>query len=98
MPIIYRFMWNNREVFIKYKPKTFDAYERIYGTPLSHIAIECEQPLPISDTGFKSYYIANSALLEYGGPLEFVKDWLNEEAEKPAWKAFDAKHRQLSLF
>jgi hypothetical protein len=98
MPIIYRFMWNNVEVVIKYKPKTFDVYDRNYGTPLSHIEIDCDQPLPITETGYKSHYIANNVLLEYGGPLEFVKTWLEEEANKPSWKAFDAKSRQLSLF
>lgn len=98
MPIIYQFNWKGIDIVINYKPKTFDAYERNYGTPLSHIEIECKRPLPITETGNKSHYIANKVLLEYGGPLEFVKTWLEQEAQKPEWKAYEARTRQLTLF
>ncbi len=98
MPIIYRFKWNDVDVVIKYKPKTFEVYERNYGTPLSHIEVDCEQPLPITETGYRSHYIANDALMAYGGALEFVKAWLEEEAQKPDWKTSQAKRQQLCLF
>lgn len=98
MPIIYHINWKGIDIVINYKPKTFDAYERNYGTPLSHIEIKSDQPLPITETGYKSHFIANKILLEYGGPLELVKALLEQEAKKPVWKAYEVSSRQLTLF
>ena len=94
-PIIYHFVWNKIEIEVEYKPKTYKAFEDVYGTPLSRLVIKCEHSLPITAAG---YYIRQDILSEYGGPLEYLKAWLDDKAQATEWKSPDENSRQLTLF
>lgn len=66
----------------------------------AHLEVRSEtgEPLPISETGYRSHFLPREAVEEYGGPVEFVKAWLDHDAAKPAWKKYVQERRQLSLF
>ena len=67
---------------------------------MSHISVYSpnNQPLPITDTGYRSIFVSTVILDEWGGPLPYVLAMLDAEAASPAWIAAKAKRRQLTLF
>ncbi|MCA0371421.1 MAG: hypothetical protein LCH83_01140 [Proteobacteria bacterium] len=81
-------------------------YARIYfklgkDYTLSHIDLysECERPLPITETGYRSHFFEARELEGYKDIWAYVLAWLNHEAENNKdWKIVRAKSTQLSLF
>ena len=65
-----------------------------------HIEVESMDlvPLPISETGYKSHFIAPERIAEIGTACEYVLTWLDHESQSGAWKRSEAGARQLSLF
>ncbi|CAO4137927.1 D-glycerate 2-kinase [Methylorubrum thiocyanatum] len=55
-------------------------------------------PLPITETGYLSWFTAPALVQESGGPVAFVLQWLDAEAAGPAWAEAETDRRQLSLF
>lgn len=96
--ITYEITWQNRKIKIHYTPDAVPTYRKIYGTAMCHVGIECDEPLPITSTGYRSHYIQADALEHYGGAVQMVTDWLVEESEKDDWKKFEISRLQLSLF
>jgi len=54
--------------------------------------------LPTTETGYRSHFLSEAAVAELGGPLAYVRAWLDAEAASPKWQAQQAARRQLSLF
>ena len=54
--------------------------------------------LPVTETGYRSHFTSKVAVESYGGPLDFAKAWIEDEAASPEWQAHQAAHRQMSLF
>lgn len=67
-----------------------------------HLQIESiaprRAPLPITETGYLSWFTAPALVQESGGPVAFVLQWLAAEAFGPAWAQTEANRQQLSLF
>ena len=77
----------------------------IYHTPdrfcgMDHLEVMSEGrvPLPITDTGYVSQLAWPERLEQFGGPVEFVLAWLDDEAGRSDWKRREEEGRQLSLF
>ncbi len=85
--------WEGRSIRLSYTP-------RQYGV-IDHVAIcaEDDQPIPISDTGYRSHYFGPmDPVLEIDEVITLVTDWLNKEAQSKQWKAYVEASRQGSLF
>ena len=54
--------------------------------------------LPISEAGYRSYFVPADSVTVLGGPVEYVRAWLDHEAALPAWQAARVAERQFSLF
>lgn len=54
--------------------------------------------LPITETGYKSYFIPPEQIAEIGTPADYVLAWLDHAADSTAWKKSEFEARQLSLF
>jgi hypothetical protein len=65
-----------------------------------HLAIRSEdrEPLPITETGYRSHFFSGEKLAARGGPVAYVTAWLDDAARTSEWKAYVAASRQLSLF
>ena len=67
-----------------------------------HIEIESGKPkraaLPITETGYLSHFIDRQELRLAGGPLQFVKSWLQCEERSKEWVKRDHAARQADLF
>ncbi|HEY8696893.1 MAG TPA: hypothetical protein VIM02_04695 [Rhizomicrobium sp.] len=78
--------------------------ERDYATMkgLTHLSIHVLEPstskLPITETGFRSHFLSEAEVAELGGPLGYVRAWLDAEAATPEWQSEQVARRQLSLF
>ncbi len=98
--LTYTLDWEGFALSINYCPDWSPSFREIYRSPLAHLEIRSidSQPLPITETGYRSHF-TNAELIEAeGGPVAFAQAWLNDVAQSPQWKAAKAKRQQLSLF
>ena len=78
--------------------------ERNYATMtgLTHLSIHVLEPstskLPITETGYRSHFLSEAEVAELGGPLGFVRAWLDAEAATPEWQAQQQAARQMTMF
>jgi hypothetical protein len=94
-----RFDWHGIPVSVVACPDWSEAYKAVQGQALSHLSIYRDGggPLPISETGFRSAFIASAVIEGWGGPEAYVRGWLDAFANDPAWiEARDGV--QLTLF
>jgi hypothetical protein len=95
-----RIDWNGITLEVSWEPEWLSrrsAPHRVGHIQITSIAPE-RAPLPVSETGYRSLFIDPAVVLEEGGPLTFVRDWLDQEADSPSWRAQQAEARQLALF
>jgi len=68
---------------------------------IAHIQVETLEPirapLPITETGYKSSFIANEVIDDAGGPEAFVETWLDDAAQTRGWIEQEAEIRQYAL-
>lgn len=97
---IFALTWRGIRLEIGYAADWLNMSKRGYDT--AHIEVRSldpeRAPLPITETGYRSHFTSAETVAAYGGPLAFVMTWLDDEASSPAWKAHEARSRQLSLF
>lgn len=65
-----------------------------------HLAIQSKErePLPITETGYRSHFLSGEDIATAGGPVAYVTAWLNHMARSKEWIAYEKSSRQLSLF
>ena len=63
---------------------------------IDHIEVSAEDraALPITETGYRSHFIACGIVAAHGGAIAFVTAWLEHEASKTGW----TREAQQSLF
>lgn len=97
---VHRLIWTGIEIEVRYAPAWLGMTGP--GLDVAHLEIETIQPqrapLPITETGYRSHFTSKAAVESYGGPLDFAKAWIEDEAASPEWLAHEASHRQMSLF
>jgi len=68
----------------------------------SHLQIKAvspeRAPLPITETGYLSHFVAAEDIDAAGGPVSYALAWLDEAAKSPEWRKAVAASKQLSLF
>lgn len=94
----HHIIWNQIPITIDYNPDYSKSYKEGYGYPLAHIEVRANQPLPITDTGYKSQFIAEPLVKEFGDVREFVLAMLQQEAQSDRWKKWIVQNVQLDLF
>jgi hypothetical protein len=52
----------------------------------------------ITDTGYRSEFVGYGEVEEAGGPIAFVKAWLDEMADTKSWRIACARWMQRDLF
>ncbi len=93
-----RIAWHDITIEIVYEPNWLGDRDE----PLGHLQVRAidpaSTPLPITETGYRSHFVCTDLVTENGGPVAFVRDWLDAEARSPAWRKRQEAARQLSLF
>lgn len=82
----YRIDWQGIPLLVTHTPR--------YSGAVDHIEVQTEdgQPLPITETGYRSCFLCPEDLAEYESPAAFVRQWLDFAAEE-GWYG-----QQFSLF
>jgi hypothetical protein len=57
-----------------------------------------EAPIPITDTGYKSIFIPEPELTQYGGAVKYIMACIESESKTKEWKSNVENQRQLMLF
>ncbi|WP_108813247.1 hypothetical protein [Loktanella sp. Alg231-35] len=63
-----------------------------------HIQLRCDEPLPVTQTGYRSIFVADAELDGETDIRAFVVTALDEAAQSKAWQMHMVERRQLSLF
>lgn len=99
---VQRIDWRGVEVEISYEPEWLGGLAEAFGEPLAHLQVRSVSPeraaLPVTETGYRSAFIAGSVITLEGGPVAFVREWFDEAANDPSWKPSQDAARQLALF
>lgn len=70
--------------------------------PMAHLEItrvDVEgEPLPITETGYRSHFLPPQHVEDEGGPVAYVLAWFDHDANSDRWKAYELSCRQMSLF
>lgn len=99
---IYAMEWDGIDIELTYCPNWSEAYNKHYGESLAHLECRAIYPhnakLPITETGYRSNFLAVSTIEGEGGPVEFLKAWLDEAAQSHEWQSHLEAQRQPMLF
>jgi len=92
--------WRGVAVSIAFCPDWSQAYREVQGQALCHLQITSADraPLPISETGFRSAFIAEAVIEGWEGPAAYVRGWLDALAREPEWRERSVRAEQLTLF
>ncbi|MFC2966856.1 hypothetical protein [Acidimangrovimonas pyrenivorans] len=92
----YEIEWQGIAIEINWEAKWHNS--DIY--PIAHIQLRAEgrQPLPMTETGYRSHFVQREQVEAYGTPVEYVTAWLEEAALSPAWPRYVEESKQMSLF
>lgn len=87
------FNWRGIGMQIIYQPEAY-----ICPTVFAHIEVQADEPLPITETGYRSLFLPVDSVEHVGGPVAYVRLWLEAKAKSTAWKAIENERRQGRLF
>lgn len=73
-------------------------HQQRFGGPFDHLELRASERLPVTETGYRSHFIAPAELALWASPEAFVIDWLNDAAKHPDWQEYRQQSRQLNLF
>ena len=97
---LHRFEWNGILLEVSYAPQWLPP--GILGEDIAHLEVRSlyptDAPLPITETGYRSHFIAASAIAAAGGPVAYVDMWLTVDRDAPVWREREQSARQLALF
>jgi hypothetical protein len=93
----YRFEWNGILLELIYEPQWLGIDENLAHLSVTSIRPE-RTPLPITETGYRSHFVAAADVDSAGGPVAYVEAWLTAESRTLAWRAREQAARQFTLF
>lgn len=77
---------------------TLKCTENWLSTGYDHIELRASERLPMTETGYRSYFIQQDELALFDSPLDFVRQWLDMMAQEKSWQKHQKSSQQLSLF
>lgn len=89
---IHKIEWRGVQLEIEHMPS--------WSHGMDHIEIRSENrvPIPITETGYKSLFVATKDIEVTSDPVAYVLAWLDHEACSDEWKCKAVEQAQLSLF
>lgn len=92
-----KLQWGDVSLEISYEPGWMGIKDGI-----AHLEIRVLSPkgaiIPITDTGYRSHFISSVYVDSAGGPVPYVRAWLDSAATASGWRKREIASRQLSLF
>jgi hypothetical protein len=93
-----RIAWQGIAIAVTYEPNWLNL-SGVVGT-CAHLTVRAESrcPLPFTETGYQSCFLAPDEIDAAGGPSAYVLAWLDAAAASSHWQASEAAGQQLTLF
>lgn len=90
----YSFLWRNIHITIRY------TASYVTMTDLAHleILVQNRQPIPITNTGYRSHFCNPVEIDDYGGPIPYVQARLEAEVTQARRKEKERELSELRLF
>jgi hypothetical protein len=99
--IVERFEWQGITVSVSYEADWLGMSKELSQFATAHLEIEAveppKQPLPVTETGYRSHFVARGVVEQAGGAVAYTRAWLDQAAKAPAWKRREAESQQLCL-
>lgn len=95
----YDIVWRGITVRTAYEPDAHGGPGK--GYHFAHLQVQNaarREPLPMTETGYKSLHLPYGEVESAGGVATYVTRWLDAAAQKPEWKAIERDRRQGCLF
>ena len=90
--------WQSIPIIIKYQPHYSQAVLKIMGYQLAHVQIKAEEPLPITETGYRSIFLPNQIVQQMGGVVSYVNAVLDEASQSKKWKNITKTSASFAYF
>jgi hypothetical protein len=95
----YEFTWRGLSVRAAYAPGYCGGPgDKIHVAHLQIWNDTAREPLPMSETGYRSLFLPNGEVEHAGGVVAYATLWLEAASLRPEWKAIERDRRQGSLF
>ena len=83
--------WQGIPVTVTHKPQWLKG-------PYDHLELRAADPLPVTETGYRSHFIHPEELALFDSVETFVTEWLDEYAKQKKWLDYRETSRQGELF
>ena len=92
--------WCDRAIVVLYEPSWSGVMSDAYGCDMAHLQVKAvdRDPLPFTETGYRSEFKPVDWITDAGGPVEYVRKWLEDDAKDKAWIEHVDLSRQIDLF
>lgn len=92
-------IWRGITIEVRYDERWLDSDGPLSIAHLELSTLDPERaPLPMTETGYRSHFTPATVIAEAGGPVAFVRAWLDHAAASKAWKNEEGTARQMTLF
>ena len=85
-------IWNGLDIRVTLSREKEPSYINFV-----HIEIRCKEPLPMTNTGYRSHFMQAEAFAEYESLEAFITAWLEEAEQSKDWKQILEARQQLSF-
>ncbi|MEM7241806.1 MAG: hypothetical protein AAF429_06445 [Pseudomonadota bacterium] len=82
--------WNGLDIHVTLKKQSWHS-------DFIHIEIRCKEPLPMTNTGYRSHFMQGEAFAQYESLEAFILAWLEEASQSKDWKQIWDARQQLSF-
>lgn len=87
-------IWRGYQIEVRFNPDYYVGH----GAHICHMEVLCNERLPITATGYKSFFTPVAMLEGYESAEAFLLSWLDHEAQKPNWIECEVSSKQMTLF
>lgn len=94
-PTDHRFQWRDIKLRVRHTP---DYINPGWSVLEIHVVAPKGAPIPITDTGYRSQFLDEAELKAAGGPVAYVRAWLDAEAKTKRWHKAEFNWRQGDFF
>jgi hypothetical protein len=84
----FALVWSERQIMVSFQQNWLNSRHW-------HIELRCDEPLPVTTTGYRSHFVPDAAFADQGEIVEFVQSWLDTAASRKPWQTYLAESRQL---
>ncbi|MGA9580423.1 MAG: hypothetical protein WBR13_00460 [Allosphingosinicella sp.] len=90
----HKLIWQSVTLAVSYEAESFASHAHL---ELRVLAPE-GMPIPVTETGYRSHFLPRGYVEDAGGPVAYVRRWLDREATSQTYRRALARWRQLELF